>query len=450
MTLSRFLPKSITGQLLAIIITAITTLQIVYIIADYIDDLEEEQVIDDYFIRHISELHNLMAAVDPDRYEELFDVAGSYYLSYSYSDNAFASKATEEELINLEQEFIRTLNVQENEVHISYAYDIDPSFKIYDDGYGDHSGIKKTIISAKVSGGKWLNIALDIHNHGFGYYSPFNLSISLTIIVIVVSGFVMLRVTRPLEHLTKSIEKFSKDFNVSTVEEEGPADLKRAIKSFNIMQEDVADHIDRRVKTLTAISHDIRTPLTSLRIKAELMEDGSEKQGIITSVNKMESITASAIEFLKGSNEVFSKKKVDLTTLLETECTELEELGKPVKFNGNKNIIANCDPDAISRAVHNLIDNAIKYGAAADVSLFRKNDKAIITVKDNGKGIDEKELKKVLEPFARLNQERHSDKGGFGLGLSIASDIAKAHGGTLSLTNHHEGGLTSTLTMSID
>ncbi|MDG1708584.1 MAG: ATP-binding protein, partial [Emcibacteraceae bacterium] len=372
-----------------------------------------------------------------------------YYLSYSISDNALSSKAAFEELINLEKKFINTLDVDQNDVLISYQYNIDPSFDIRDDGYGDHSDIQKTIISVNLQNGKWLNVALNIHEHGFGYYSPFNIYISLSIIIIAISIFVLLRVTRPLVHLTKSIEKFSKDFKVSKVQEEGPADLKQAIKSFNLMQEDVADHIDRRVKTLTAISHDIRTPLTSLRIKAELMDEGEEKQGIITSVNKMENITASAIEFLKGGNEAYNKKQVNLSALLETECTELSDLGKPVDYSGDKNLITNCDPDSISRAVHNLIDNAIKYGDRAAVTLSREKNKAIISVKDDGNGIEDAELSKVLEPFERLDKERHSDKGGFGLGLSIANDIAKAHGGKLILSNHSKGGLIATLQISI-
>ncbi|MDG1858842.1 MAG: ATP-binding protein [Emcibacteraceae bacterium] len=449
MIISQLLPKSITGQLLAIIITAITTLQIVYIVADYIDELDEEQVIDDYYIRHISELHRVMISSTPSMYEDIIDLGELYYLSYSISDNALSSKAAFEELINLEKKFINTLDVDQNDVLISYQYNIDPSFDIRDDGYGDHSDIQKTIISVNLQNGKWLNVALNIHEHGFGYYSPFNIYISLSIIIIAISIFVLLRVTRPLVHLTKSIEKFSKDFKVSKVQEEGPADLKQAIKSFNLMQEDVADHIDRRVKTLTAISHDIRTPLTSLRIKAELMDEGEEKQGIITSVNKMENITASAIEFLKGGNEAYNKKQVNLSALLETECTELSDLGKPVDYSGDKNLITNCDPDSISRAVHNLIDNAIKYGDRAAVTLSREKNKAIISVKDDGNGIEDAELSKVLEPFERLDKERHSDKGGFGLGLSIANDIAKAHGGKLILSNHSKGGLIATLQISI-
>ncbi|MDG1726298.1 MAG: hypothetical protein P8H57_04020 [Emcibacteraceae bacterium] len=143
--------------------------------------------------------------------------------------------------------------------------------------------------------------------------------------------------------------------------------MKRAIRSFNTMQKVVSNHIEQRITALTALSHDIRTPLTSLRIKAELIDESSLKDGIISSVEKMENLTSSVIDFLKGSDTLIQKKQTDLKKLIETECIERQELGNPVIINALDDIIVNCDPDAINRALQNLIDNALKYGKSAIV-----------------------------------------------------------------------------------
>ncbi|MDG1021812.1 MAG: hypothetical protein P8O77_10015 [Emcibacteraceae bacterium] len=133
------------------------------------------------------------------------------------------------------------------------------------------------------------------------------------------------------------------------------------------MQKVVSNHIEQRITALTALSHDIRTPLTSLRIKAELIDESSLKDGIISSVEKMENLTSSVIDFLKGSDTLIQKKQTDLKKLIETECIERQELGNPVIINALDDIIVNCDPDAINRALQNLIDNALKYGKSAIV-----------------------------------------------------------------------------------
>lgn len=133
------------------------------------------------------------------------------------------------------------------------------------------------------------------------------------------------------------------------------------------MQKVVSNHIEQRITALTALSHDIRTPLTSLRIKAELIDESSLKDGIISSVEKMENLTSSVIDFLKGSDTLIQKKQTDLKKLIETECIERQELGNPVIINALDDIIVNCDPDAINRALQNFIDNALKYGKSAIV-----------------------------------------------------------------------------------
>lgn len=442
----KLIPKSITGQLLTIIITAITALQIVYIVVNYIDDLDDD---DDYTLNHIAEMADILPHVAPDKYTQMIELAGFDYLSYVYSSAPLAGQPDNQDLIKIQNDLIDRTGLLIDQIKVSEIYKLDPRFIIKDDGHGDHQETKKNLVSVQVDDTGWLNVAMNIHDNDFGYYSPFNLTVSVSLIVIVVSIFVLLKVTRPLDQLTNSIEKFSDDFKVTIVKEEGSHDLKRAIRSFNKMQKGVASHIELRIKTLTALSHDIRTPLTSLRLKAELMPEGSDKEGIISSVNKMENLTRSVIDFLKGSNDLIHKKPTDLKMLIETECLELKELGNPVSINKTVDLTVNCDPEAISRALNNLIDNALKYGNNANISLSLENDMAQIIVDDSGGGIDEDKLTDVLEPFERIDKARHDQKGGFGLGLSIVNDIAKAHNGSIQLKNRNNGGLRAILEIAI-
>jgi signal transduction histidine kinase len=447
MWIKKLFPKSITGQLLAIIITAIAALQSFYIIMQYLDDLDDEKSVSDYTLNHIVGMVDLLPHVTPEKYEQMIEFSGFEYLSFVYSSDPIAQEPDNSELVLIQSYLVENIGIRKDKVKASETYKLDPRFKIMDDGY-DHQDIKKTIVSIEINEGGWLNVAMNIHDH-FGYYSPFNLTISISLIIIAVSIFVLIKITRPLDHLTNSIEKFSNDFKVNLVKEEGPHDLKRAIRSFNTMQKVVSNHIEQRITALTALSHDIRTPLTSLRIKAELIDESSLKDGIISSVEKMENLTSSVIDFLKGSDTLIQKKPTDLKKLIETECIERQELGNPVIINALDDIIVNCDPDAINRALQNLIDNALKYGKSATISLSHDDDMADIIVEDNGEGIDKKQLSKVLEPFERIGKERDSEKGGFGLGLSIVNDIAKAHNGSIQLTNKIGGGIRASLKITL-
>ena len=201
--------------------------------------------------------------------------------------------------------------------------------------------INKTIISIKLENGKWLNTAMNVHNFSFGWF--FDYSFTNSIIVIVMLIFVVFKIARPLDRLTKAIGEFSQDFKVSEVKEEGPSDLRKATKSFNQMQKNVAEHIEKRTKTLAAMSHDIRTPLTSLRLKTELLEESTEKESLILSIKKMEDITASALEYLKGNSRELDKKSVNLKVLIETECQERIENGEQLTLSNIPEAIINCD-----------------------------------------------------------------------------------------------------------
>jgi signal transduction histidine kinase len=302
------------------------------------------------------------------------------------------------------------------------------------------------VISVQLQSGRWLNAEVHPHEWHFRQKLDWLLKVGAAFVFVgAVALFFIRRIGRPLNQLTAAARSFADGMQVNELAEDGPIDLRRAIRSFNAMQRQVAGEMARRTSTLAAISHDVRTPLTALRVKAEMVEDPDMRTSLIASVERMERITASALEYLKGESRGEPLRAVDLSALLESECAEFEELGHDVSFIGEHGVQGTCRPEALARAVRNLIDNAIKYGASARVSLRVESGFMEIAVADEGPGIPEDERRRAIEPFERLSTARETDSGGFGLGLAIVRAIAEGHEGAFALTKNEPRGLIATI-----
>jgi signal transduction histidine kinase len=299
------------------------------------------------------------------------------------------------------------------------------------------------VISARLDTGEWFNLAVTEQKFEWDAASIFSaIRFNLFFLVVgIIALFFIRRLTRPLSQLTKAVSKFGTNLEVQDVEESGPEDIRSAIRRFNTMQREVRDEVKRRTQMLAAVGHDIRTPLTALRVKAELIENDEARQDIIAGIEKMESITASALDYVRGESRSEPKQNVDLRALIESECSEFEELGHEVCFNSESNLNYHCRPIALSRALRNLIDNAVKYAGSADVELKLADERIEISVRDSGPGIPDEKLAEVLDPFTRLSDARESEKGGLGLGLSITKAIVEGHDGTLKLETNEPSGL---------
>ncbi len=299
------------------------------------------------------------------------------------------------------------------------------------------------VISARLKTGEWLNVGVSEQKFEFGGESIFSaMRIDLFFLLVgVIALFFVRRLTRPLSNLTKGVSRFGTNLEVEEIEESGPADIKQAIRRFNAMQREVRDEVKRRTQMLASVGHDIRTPLTALRVKAELIENGEVREEIITSIAKMERITASALDYVRGESRSEPKQFVELRALLESECSEFEELGKKVQFKGEENLHYHCRPIALARAIRNLIDNAVKYGGSADVEMVKDDEYIQIQVLDEGPGISDDQIANVFDPFTRLSEARESEQGGLGLGLAITKAIIDGHDGVLKLEPNEPKGL---------
>lgn len=299
------------------------------------------------------------------------------------------------------------------------------------------------VISVRQSNGLWVHA--EVHPHEWhlrqSLISWVQRAGAIFLVIGAVAMFFIYRLARPLGRLAEASSRFGEGLKVDPIEVSGPLDVRRTIEAFNAMQQGVVGEVARRTNTLAALSHDLRTPLAGLRMKTELIDDREVRADLIVSIQKMEAIANSALEFLRGEARDEPMRDVDLTALVESECVEFEERGGRVRFEADRPVRCRCRPVALGQAVRNLIDNALKYAEAADVSVHRAGGWIEVVVRDGGPGIPESRVREATEPFVRLSAARESEKGGFGVGLAVVKAVAEGHGGQLILGQNHPSGL---------
>jgi signal transduction histidine kinase len=236
--------------------------------------------------------------------------------------------------------------------------------------------------------------------------------------------------------------------NAPVLPEQGPAQLKRAIRAFNEMQSRLQRFLSDRTRMLGAISHDLRTPLTRLRLRIETDRAAEEKSKVLGDIEIMDSMLTSTLSFIRGVDEVEAAEVVDLDSLLQTVCDLVTDTGGEVSYLGPGRSRYYCKPQSMMRALTNVVANAAKYGAHAEVLLSRNaNGGFEIEIADDGPGIADDEKAKVFEPFYRTAIARDTDREGMGLGLSIARSIVLAHGGAIELRDRTLCGLAVIITL---
>ncbi|MBE0621256.1 MAG: HAMP domain-containing protein, partial [Burkholderiales bacterium] len=279
---------------------------------------------------------------------------------------------------------------------------------------------------------------------------PLRLALTLLILlgtVIALSLIAVRWVTGPLSALATAAEKLGEDINRPPLPETGPSEAQRAARAFNTMQRRLARFIADRTRIFTAMSHDLKTPITRLRLRSELLEDEALRAKFDKDLKEMEAMVTHTLDFMRDASAQEAVQRVDLTALLESLQTDYQDTGSKVEIDGSIGRLYAGRPLALRRCLTNLVDNAIRYGGRATIRVEDAADRLIIRVLDDGPGIAEAELEQAFEPFYRGEASRSRETGGTGLGLGIARNIARAHGGDLVLRNRAEGGLEAILTL---
>lgn len=251
------------------------------------------------------------------------------------------------------------------------------------------------------------------------------------------------QVSRPLARLTSAAERLGRGETMPPLDEQGPRDIRTTIAAFNQMQARQQRFIQDRTRMVAAVSHDLRSPITALRLRVEMVDQDDLRERMIASLDEMQQMVEATLAFAREDAAKEETETVDLSALIAEVAASREDLGHQIHWPGAPARPYPCRPASIKRALGNLIDNAIRYGGYADISL----DGTSIFVRDRGPGIPQDQLEYVFEPFARLEESRSTETGGTGLGLAIARSIARNHGGDVVLRNLPDGGLEAGLVL---
>jgi len=279
---------------------------------------------------------------------------------------------------------------------------------------------------------------------------PYRLLLSLGVLlaaVIAVTLVAVRWVTRPLKTLAAAAENLGEDLNRPPLDEGGPLEVSRAAHAFNTMQRRLARFVADRSQIFAAMSHDLKTPITRLRLRAEMLEDAELRAKFEKDLQEMEAMVSAALDFMRGVERAEPAQPLDVMALVESVQADARETGGEVTVEGTARASYTGHAATLKRLLANLVDNALKYGRTAAIVVEDSPAQLVIRVRDEGPGIPDGELERVFEPFQRLEGSRNRATGGSGLGLTIARNVARAHGGTLTLANRAAGGLEAVLAL---
>ena len=264
----------------------------------------------------------------------------------------------------------------------------------------------------------------------------------LALLALSLAWFMMKKTTAPIARLAAAADSIGTNLDSPPMEEKGPPEVTRAAQAFNRMQERLARLLHGQTEMLAAISHDLRSAATRLQLRAEMLENEQERDGLLRVVSDMKQMIESVLAYVRGYESSEPVRMVNMTALVESLCDDLRDEGAPVTVEtrcGAANLL--CRASLVRRGLQNIIDNAIKYGGGAHLLLHCDDENLTITVTDSGPGIPEDQIDAVVQPFYRLEQSRNTQTGGIGLGLAITQNIVQTMGGELRLANRPHGGL---------
>jgi signal transduction histidine kinase len=292
----------------------------------------------------------------------------------------------------------------------------------------------------RLDDGRWLNAAFYLTETGSWWTSTSLASLMLTAFILALIGVLIAsRIARPLRNLAVSAEAFGRGENLPPLSEDGPDEIRRTAESFNKMQSRLHRFVEDRTKMLAAIGHDLRTPLTSLRLRAEFVNNKDIQRKMLATIDELQAMTEAAIAFARGESTEEETRAIELEALVGSICDDQADLGHPVTYVEGAKMNYRCRPDGLRRAVRNLVENAVRYGGDAKVYIRHTASTIDIVVEDRGPGIPDEMREKVFAPFFRLETSRNRDTGGIGLGLSIARAVARQHGGDISFSHSNTG-----------
>ncbi len=441
-------PKSLAGQALLILVLGLV---ISHAIGFTIYSFDRHDVVATTeatdFAERIASVIALLRKVPPQWREDVIRGSDSRAFRVSLNDHAMVTEPPSEEGVAMEvAEFLLQQLPDWHQDQIRVTLRESDRLNGLSAALGASTGARRrddfVHASLHLDEGDWLNFVGPIPRIesnlplSAGVYA-----FSVAVGVGVVALWLVFRVTAPLSAFAAAADRFGKTIRAEPLPENGPVEVAQASRALNHMQQRLCRLIDNRTLMLAAISHDLRTPVTLLRLRAELMNDSVEQRKVLDTLDEMEAMITAALDFSKGAFSDEAQRHVDLAALLGSLCDDLADGGAPIEFAPHGQVLCSCRRVALKRAFSNLIDNAVKYGGIARVRIDQRSDAIVTTIEDDGPGLAEEYFEQVFAPFFRVDASRSKGAGGIGLGLTIAQAIVQGHGGDIAISNGSERGL---------
>ena len=313
--------------------------------------------------------------------------------------------------------------------------------------FGEKSSLtqhERMVVAAyRLEDGVWLNMAAVVRETGSFFSIRFVLSMAIMIAAAIIISMIVVRyITGPLVRFSEASDALGRNVDAPLIPVKGPREVRDVANAFNRMQSRLRRFVHDRTAMIAAISHDLRTPITRLRLRAEFVDDHEQQAKMLGDLTDMEKMIGATLSFARDDSRKEEMQRIDIVSLIQSICDEMSDAGHNVILNANGQISLTGRPLSIKRALTNLVENAVKYGSDVEIQLLTESNRIRVLIEDGGPGIPETEVENVFKPFYRLERSRNSETGGVGLGLSVARNIIRGHGGDLFLRNRLEGGLT--------
>ncbi|WP_035605192.1 ATP-binding protein [Haloferula sp. BvORR071] len=449
--MKRFWMRSLTGQWITLLLLALAVSQLIFFAIYRGDQMRTVFLLRrDEFLGRAASVARLLEAADPGLHQGILDTANTVAVRYWFGPKPggdpleWESQARAQLMESTRPPAAEDLPIQANVKWESLSLDEwragSPAMLVHLpewNGFG---------LATEVSGGRWLHAVYAKPGAPASPPGTYYISMAITAVALcLVTALIARRVGSPLRRLSDAAEKLGRGEETEPLPEEGADDIRRTAVAFNRMQSRLKRYVEDRTGMMAAISHDLRTPITSLRLQAEFVEDPEARDKLVATLDEMKAITEASLAFAREEATAEPTRTLDVHALLESLCEDLSLLGWDAKFIGEGPLPWRCRADALRRALRNVIENAVRYGHRARVSTALAEHHLDIIVDDDGPGIAEADRDRVFTPFVRLEGSRNRGTGGTGLGLTIARTILLNHGGDLSLTNRPDGGLRAIL-----
>lgn len=453
----RLPPRSFTGQLALLLFLALLVAQLAAFILFTGERMRiGKQIYQETVVERAITLRRLLTDLSPNLRTRMLSVATTRFVRFWASQSPQTGNGSDAASTFLAQELADALGLPRRQVRVSVGFEDEPEHPHWwhmlsgRDAPPPRIGWFKAAVA--LPGGDWMNIATgpppDPRPFGRALFISLGLS---TIATLLAAVFVARRIVRPMKRLADAADRLGRGEAIGALPETGPNEARRSARAFNEMRERLDRFVRDRTQMLAAISHDLRTPITSLRLRAELVEDEEARDKLIETIEEMQNMTEATLAFVRADQAEEETRQVDLAALVDSLASDLVEIGFDVTVSEAARPVVRVRTVALRRAIRNIIENAVRYGARARVSLETGAvpGEVRILVDDDGPGMAPGDIERVFEPFVRGEGSRSRETGGIGLGLAIARSIFRSHGGDVALVNREGGGMRAVLTLPV-